>query len=543
MSTTDSTNAAGTPFAPAVPKRFDSLDIEFHGIAIELATNVSGNLLDVATTVVGEVLGENWSVERTDEIREFFATHSSKTPPDFKIRQYWEFCVSLEARREITFARPDFDMPCFTDWPVITQSLGGSLTLKVDDNEYEDSRTDDKEWALKQCKVPEAWQLIRNAGKLPGEGIVIGHPDSGYREHTEMDSDRIHPDKWDFVRHDNDPATGHGRHGLGTASVIMSGEGGVLKGPALHSKIVPLRVTKKGLVSEVVLFPFFNYRRLRRSLVYSQDRNYDVISISLGTYSWSWRKKVHTRIRKLNRQGAIVVAAAGNKARIGSTSLFGDRTTYPGRWHETIGVAASTFERTTWKGSCRGNSVDISAPGDSVWRADYTSNSWLSGRPTTRRSAGTSFSTALVAGIAALWKSYRATELAQVDQRKVYLIFKQLLRSTAQTDHQLASRTGAGIIDAHALLNADIPENVDPPSTSSGHSPRIEISSKIKSMAPFLGSLAPISNRSLTGLNDRELSELDAAVDLELLYAVVNRGASRLSIVEELSPSLSGKLS
>ena len=402
------------------------------------------------------------------------------------------------------------------------------------------------EWALDQCKVPQAWQLIRDAGKLPGEGIVIGHPDSGYRSHTDMDADRIHTGyQWDFIEHDVNPTHRRGLHGLDTASVIMSGEGGEMKGPALHSKIVPMRVTKDTslpgfAISGVVLIPRLNYKRLRRSLVYSQDRNFDVISISLGSPLWSWRKKVHTRIRRLNRQGAIVVAAAGNRFRfLGATRTS---VTYPGRWHETVGVAASTVARTTWKGSCRGNSVDISAPGDSVGRADYRSVD-TNAAPFVNRSAGTSFSTALVAGIAALWKSYRATELAAVDQGRIYAIFKQLIRSTAQTDHQLSPRTGAGIIDAHALLNADIPEDVNEQAPSGGGPIRIEVRSMLKDMASHFESLNPIANRSLTGLNERELCELDTALELELWHAVVNGQFDRRSILLELSQSLSNKLS
>ena len=354
-----------------------------------------------------------------------------------------------------------------------------------------------------------------------------------------MDEDRIDKKlQWDFVRHDRDPTNSNGLHGLGTASVVMSGESGELKGPALHSTIVPLRVTKKRIFSNVVLWPFFNYKRLRRSLVYSQDNNFDVISISLGNRMRSWRNKVRARVRKLNRQGAIVIAAAGNRFTFAGSTVSG--VMYPGRLDETIAVAASTFERSTWSGSCRGSKVDISAPGDSVWRATYNKDD----QPDTLRSAGTSFSAALVAGVAALWKSYRAEELAAVNPRHVSDIFRRLVKETAQTDHNLSSKTGAGIIDAHALLMADIPEIPDgSPPPPSDDCVKKETSDKITDLERSnILSIRPLVGQDLSNLSDLELCELDTAIELELWNYAVNPTHRTGLITQDFSQSLSRKM-
>ena len=524
--------------SPADPQRFDSLNLEFECICIELRSDLSGNLTEIAAGAVASSLGSNWTVERTDESHEFDVSCSNAS---FAYRQYWEFCYTLEAHEDIEFARPDFDMPdqMETQWSATENSNAGAVLLKTGGNGSNPSETIDYLWALNQCKVPEAWQLIRNAGQKPGDGIVIGHPDSGYRFHSEMDDNRIDKKlQWDFVRSDRDPTNSNGLHGLGTASVIMSGDGGNLKGPALHSTIVPLRVTKKRILHSSLLWPFLNYKNLRRALVYGQDKKFDVISISLGNRMRSFRSKVKKRIKKLNEQGAIVVAAAGNRVTFGPITL--SSVMYPGRLLETIAVAGSTYDRSTWSGSCRGSRVDISAPGESVWRATYNAND----QQDIIRHSGTSFSTALVAGIAALWKSYRFEELATVEPKHVSDMFRRLIKETAQTDHNLTSKTGAGIIDAFELLKADLPDVSSSDSSSEVQKdPHRETSEKIAVMMESnMSSISPLAGQDLSKLNGLELCELDSAIELELWgYALIPEHRSGL-ITNDFSAPLLRKI-
>ena len=534
--TNNRSNSGGTSFTPATPKRFDSLGLVFDCICIEIRTDLSDNLLNIATNVVRNVLGNSWLVEATDDDHEFDVTCSTIS---FAYRQYWEFCYQLLRHADVVFAYPEFEPPTVPEDAVSQSGLQigyvRALSYTVDGNEADPALTTDKEWALKQCKVPEAWKLIRDVGKKPGEGIVIGHPDLGYRHHSEMDQDRIDRNlQWDFVRNVRDPVTPNGDHGLGTASVLMSGETGDLKGPALHSVIVPLRVKKEG----VVLGYRESYRRLRRALVYSEDHNFDIISISLGGGRASYRRRVRKRLIKLNRKGVIIVAAAGNRAQFGHRFTF-DAVVYPARWPETVAVAASTVERTSWVGSCRGAAVDISAPGDSVWRAIYEDNS-----PTMVRSAGTSFATATVAGIAAIWRSYRRTELASVSKRKIPRLFKRLMKETAQTEHNLFDNAGAGIIDAHALLNAEIPDMRDeediPPIVDEVNLPGI--ADTIGLLEPDLRSLQSLSESNLENINTFEAYELETALDLEMWYNATKRNPQQSSILQEFSPTLASKL-
>ena len=71
----------------------------------------------------------------------------------------------------------------------------------------------DTEWHLKQMRVKEAWALKPPAGgKSRGEGILIGHPDTGWREHVEYDQSQL---RFDLARNviegrDGKEATRHG---------------------------------------------------------------------------------------------------------------------------------------------------------------------------------------------------------------------------------------------------------------------------------------------------------------------------------------------
>ena len=93
--------------------------------------------------------------------------------------------------------------------------------------------------------------------------------------------------------------------------------------------------------------------------------------------------------------GTIVLAAAGNYVGI---------VVYPALLDDVIACAASTIEDEPWSGSCSGDSVDITAPGASVWRAEIDRDGASPYAVT--RGNGTSFAVATTAGVAALWISY-----------------------------------------------------------------------------------------------------------------------------------------
>jgi len=53
------------------------------------------------------------------------------------------------------------------------------------DGAADDPATDtDYEWSLRKANVLEAWKLF--GARPPGEGVQVGHPDTGYTLHPEL---------------------------------------------------------------------------------------------------------------------------------------------------------------------------------------------------------------------------------------------------------------------------------------------------------------------------------------------------------------------
>jgi subtilisin family serine protease len=111
------------------------------------------------------------------------------------------------------------------------------------------------------------------------------------------------------------------------------------------------------------------------------------------------------------RRGVIVVAAAGQGAESGVEKAFvkfvhGDSVVYPGAFESVIGVGATNIHGLPWKAMFRGAPVDVSAPGELVWNAKSERQQDDSLREVVAPGKGTSFSTAITAGVAALWLDY-----------------------------------------------------------------------------------------------------------------------------------------
>jgi len=147
----------------------------------------------------------------------------------------------------------------------------------------------------------------------------------------------------------------------------------------------------------------------------------------------------------------IVLAAAGNCVRL---------VVFPARYDECIAVGGSNAADQPWKGSCRGPAVDISAPAQNVLKASVANGSAVS------QGQGTSFAVALTAGVAALWLAHhgRADLVAAARARgeTLQVMFRRLVRATARRPAGWEPlQYGAGIVDAKALLAADLDAGLD----------------------------------------------------------------------------------
>ena len=252
------------------------------------------------------------------------------------------------------------------------------------------------------------------------EGILIGHPDTGYTKHVENWSNnptqrRLLPQfGWDFWKNDADAtddldselgsifsagSIGNPGHGTGTSSIIFSDEGPRSKpqyvsGVAPRARLIPYRVAPSVVI--------WDRARLADAIIRATDAGCHVISISMGGLPLDYLERaVHHAVSN----GVIVCCAAGN--------IFGANdvlhgVVWPAHYPEALAVAASNANDQPWSGSSRaGPEVDITAPGESVWHAIAKK-----GKPLTEvaRGDGTSFAVATTAGVAALWLAYHDRE-------------------------------------------------------------------------------------------------------------------------------------
>ncbi|MDH4076107.1 MAG: S8/S53 family peptidase [Acidimicrobiia bacterium] len=323
-----------------------------------------------------------------------------------------------------------------------------------------DPATDPHDWPRRVMKVPAALALMSPSVR-GGKGIVIGHPDSGYTDHPMLGLDHLDRQRdRDVISGDDDardPLRSPKRrlfnllpnpgHGTATASVLVgTGEGGgdgLFGGVAPAATVIPIRATE----SVVQVFD----SDVAAAVRWARAQRCHVVSMSLGGTGLFG---LEDAIQEAVDDGIIAMAAAGNQVGI---------VTAPASYPNCLGVAATTVHGTAWTGSSRGRQVDLSAPGGDVWAAQFD---WKrQGRPgyTLGRSSGTSYAVAHTAGVVALWLAHhgRSKLIDTYGRAHIQALLLYLLRQPGvcrQPTGWDGRNLGAGILDAHALLQAPLPD-------------------------------------------------------------------------------------
>lgn len=396
--------------------------------------------------------GETWTLSPLNaEAGEFEAMPAGRRRPS--VGRAWDLAYRLQDVAQVVYAEPFFEIEDRQQHPEAVARAGAGPLGGRQDNEDPGTETA-FEWSLSNLNVQDAWTLFP-AGTMPGDGIVVGHPDTGYTEHVEIRSRLTPALGFDFEDDDadpTDPLTGgflrNPGHGTATSSVIVSPRGRQLpptdpefvSGVAPGATLIPIRTTKS-----VVLW---SMSRLTRAIHFAIERQVHVVSISLGGPVPS--RALHNAVRDAERAGIIVCCAAGNEVRF---------VVFPAAFDEVIAVAANRIDDETWPGSCRGPAVDITAPGSSVWTA-RTDRSGSALTFAVRRGSGTSFAVANTAGLAALWLSLHGREalVAQYGAARLAAVFKQVMQDTCRTPGGWDTNDfGPGIAHARQLLAAELP--------------------------------------------------------------------------------------
>jgi subtilisin family serine protease len=239
------------------------------------------------------------------------------------------------------------------------------------------------QWHLAKIAAPAAWDVTTGSNT-----VIIAVLDSGIQmNHPDLQG-RILPG-WDYVNNDSDPSDdhGHGTATAGTAAAVGNNSVGVT-GVAVNAKILPFKVLNSS--------NYGYYSAWSAAIMKAADQGARVISMSLGGTTSS--STLQNAVNYAWNKGSIVVVAAGNS---GSSA-----PSYPAACTNALAVSAtnSSDTRTGW--SNYGSYVRISAPGEGILTTHRGGGyaSW----------SGTSFSTPIVSGVAALIAA-RRPELSNTD--------------------------------------------------------------------------------------------------------------------------------
>lgn len=251
--------------------------------------------------------------------------------------------------------------------------------------------------------APEGWAIRHNAPSL-----VVAVTDTGiqYNHEDLVDNIWTHPTDGshglDAYDNDSDPmdTSGHGTHCAGTIGARGDNDKG-LTGVAWDVKLMAVRFLGPdgGTTSDAI-----------RSVNYSRQNGANIISASWGGGGFS--KSLYNAIKACDAAGIPFVASAGN------TSLNNDASPhYPASFdlENIVAVAATTKSDSLSAFSCYGRvSVDLGAPGSSIWSTSVGSNtsySYLN---------GTSMATPHVSGALALAMAHFPGETMQTLIARLY---------------------------------------------------------------------------------------------------------------------------
>lgn len=279
-------------------------------------------------------------------------------------------------------------------------------------------RTD--QWHLRYLKVAEAHKITR------GEGVTVAVPDTGVDPHPDL-RDNLLPGTDIIAGGSGDGRRDRNGHGTGMAGLIAAhgrgGNAGAL-GIAPKAKILPMLVSPNGEG---------DMEALSTSIEYAISQGADVISISSG----GWLNvRLQQAMDAALQANVIVIAAAGNRPQ--------DHTViYPASHQGVIAVGGTDRAGKHAAVSVTGPEIDVVAPATDIYSTS------INGKY--RKGTGTSDSTAIVAGAAALIRSkYPYLPVEEVAHR---LTATAIDKGTPGRDDEY----GYGVIDLVAALTADVP--------------------------------------------------------------------------------------
>lgn len=245
------------------------------------------------------------------------------------------------------------------------------------------------QWHLGKINAPVAWDTAT------GTNVIIAILDTGVNgAHPDLAGHMVQG----FNFFDNTTNTsdvyGHGTLVAGAAAAIGNNTIGV-SGVAWNSKIMPMRISD---LSGNITY----YSIVANALTWAADHGARVANISYGVNTSS---AVVTAAQYMQSKGGVVFNSAGNSGLVENEANVGS----------IITVSATDANDVLAGWSSRGAMVDIAAPGVGIWTTNSAGGYSASN--------GTSFSSPIAAGVAALMLSANSSLTPQM--------LESILKSTA----------------------------------------------------------------------------------------------------------------
>lgn len=231
------------------------------------------------------------------------------------------------------------------------------------------------QWHLPSISAPTAWDTVTG-----NSGTILAILDTGVQANHADLAGRCLPGR-DFANNDLDASDdqGHGTASAGAAAA--TGNNGVgMAGVTWGARILPVKVLNNTGAGP--------YSAIANGINYAADQGALVINLSLGGTQSS--STLQTAVNYAWNKGALLIAAAGNNGT--------NQAVYPAACTNVVAVSALNPANVITSWSSFGSFVDLCAPGENIGTLQpdfFPGGGYVI-------VSGTSFSSPIVAGVAAL---------------------------------------------------------------------------------------------------------------------------------------------
>lgn len=364
-----------------------------------------------------------------------------------------------------------------------------------------------KQYYLHNINAFTGWQIQSNGNGVVvaviDDGIYINHPD--LRQNIWMNTKETIGNKkdddnngyiddiygWDFISNTAEMTT-RGSHGTMVAGIIgaVKNNSVGIAGIADGAKLMPLIACgDKGCPVDAVI----------KAIKYAADNGANVINLSLGSQgTTNYTDKYNDAIRYAYNKGVVIVVAAGNGDSQGGIGQSLDQIPVSpvcndNNMNMVLGVSGVDTTNNYIKWANWGSCVDVVAPALSITSTsapDFSNSAFYDTED------GTSFSSPIIAGLAALLKA----KYPAISNTDIYLLIKRNAVERNGYNHLL----GSGEIDiAKTLQDKYIPST--PPTVVSV--PPIDLTTTINQISTSSKSFTFIKNLNI-GMKGDDITQL-----------------------------------